>query len=158
VDSRTDTSCGAKAGTLTIGVTSMNGNASDIYGADGNDTRNQYYDAGNGNVPATPADIVENVSSSAFDKFIWTDADINALRPYARATATSLQGWVTSNAWNLTPTGVVFVDTVSGNNIPGGGAPPAPATSDFATVSIHGNPPADPSGIFKGILFVNGSL
>src|SRR5262249_29643260 len=32
------------------------------------------------------------------------------------------------------------------------------STSDFADVTIHGNPPADASGIFSGWLIVNGSL
>ena len=62
------------------------------------------------------------------------------------------------NAANKIPNGLVFIDTVSGNNITQEGVTPATPTSDFANVAIHGNPPADPSGIFSGYLFVNGSL
>jgi hypothetical protein len=157
VDSRSDNSCGPKSGTLTTGNTSMNGNAADIYGY-GDDTRNQVYDANNGNVPSTPADIVKDVSTQAFDNYIWSDADISALRAYAKAHGTYLQGTVTFNAGNKIPNGVVFVDTVSGNNITQEGVSPATPSSDFASVDIHGNPPADPSGVFSGTLFVNGSL
>jgi len=163
VDSRAgqpgvDVSCGAKDGSLTTGVTSMNGNAADIYGGDGNNTANTIYNANNGNIPSSQSDIIENVSTPSFDQFIWSDADINALRVYAKAHGTYLQGTVLFNADNKIPNGVVFVDTVSGQNITQEGVTPATATSDFANVSIHGNPPADASGTFSGVLFVNGSL
>src|SRR5262249_7262811 len=69
-----------------------------------------------------------------------------------------LKGSVTFNADNKIPNGVVFIDTVSGNDITAEGITPATPSSDFANVSIHGNPPASPTGIFSGILFVNGSL
>ena len=158
VDSRADTSCGAKSGTLTTGPTSMNGNASDIWGADGNGTRNEFYDASNGAVPGSAHDIVQNVSTPSFDNFIWTDADINALRTYAKARGTYVQGSVTFNSGNPMPNGVVFVDTVSGTNITQEGVTPPTSSSDFGVADVHGNAPADPSGIFKGILFVNGTL
>ncbi len=169
VDSRADTSCGAKPGTLTTGATSINGSAADIYGSQtGTDqtTANQVLDAGGGAIPASPSDVVENVattlppgtSGNAFDQYILTDADINALRALAKAHGTYLQGSVTFDSGNKIPNGLVFVDTVSGNNITQEGVTPATPSSDFASVTIHGNPPADPSGVFSGWLFVNGTL
>jgi hypothetical protein len=163
VDSRAgqpgvDVSCGAKDGSLTTGATSMNGNAADIYGGDGNNTANTMYNASGAAIPSSQSDIVENVSTASFDQFIWSDADISALRAYAKAHGTYYQGTVLFNAGNNIPNGVVFIDTVSGKNITQEGVTPATATSDFANVSIHGNPAADPSGTFHGVLFVNGSL
>jgi hypothetical protein len=169
VDSRTDTSCGAKAGTLTTGATSIKGNASDIYGADGNDARNQTYDAQNGDMPSTPSDIVDNVATSlpdgtkVFDKYIWTDADIDALRAFAKANngkpgVTYLQGSATFDASNTIPEGLVFVDTVSGKDITAEGVTPPTPPPDFASVDIHGNAGSGDGGVFSGLLFVNGTL
>lgn len=163
VDSRADTSCGKKVGTLTTGLTSMNGNASDIWGsADNNNTRNEVTDAGNGSLPANAHDIVTNLATAAFDQFALTDADINALRTYAKAHngngATYLQGSVTFNAGNKISNGLIFVDTTTGTNITAEGVTPPTPASQFANVQIQGNPSADPSGIFSGWIFVNGSL
>jgi hypothetical protein len=169
VDSRADTSCGAKPGSLTTGATSINSGAADIYGSQtGTDqtTANQILNADGGAIPASPSDIVENVATTlppgtpgnVFDQYLLTDADINALRTYAKAHGTYLQGSVTFDASNKIPNGLVFVDTVSGNDITQEGVTPATPTSDFASVEIHGNPPADPSGVFSGWLFVNGTL
>ncbi len=142
VDSRGDTSCGPKPGSLTTGATTLQG-STDIYGAtDGDSKPNEI-----------GTDVVTNVATSVFDQYILTDADINALRGYARASGTYLQGTVTFNAGNKIPNGLVFVDTVSGTNITS-----STPSSDLASVSIQGNPPADPSRIFSGWLFVNGSL
>ncbi len=165
VDSRADTSCGNKDGTLTTGVTYLKSGAEDIWGA-GSEKPNLITNALGGAIPTTANDVVQNVattlpsgtSGTAFDNYIWTDADINALRAYAKAHGTYLQGSVTFNAGNLIPNGVVFVDTVSGNNITQEGVIPATPSSDFGSVDIHGNPVADGSGIFSGILFVNGTL
>ena len=163
IDSRADTSCGAKVGTLTTGNTDMNGNAADVYGAFANpvdlSTRNQVTDAANGPLPANPEDIVKNLATSSFDQFILSDADINALRAYAKKYGTYLQGTVSfSSSTTLIPNGLVFVDTVSGNNITQEGVTPATPSSDFASVTIHGNPTADPSGVFSGWIFSNGTL
>jgi hypothetical protein len=54
------------------------------------------------------------------------------------------------------PNGVIFVDTVSGRNIDADGG--TTASSDFASVDIHGNAPASADGIFHGVLIVAGSL
>ena len=159
VDSRTDTSCGNKVGTLTTGNTDIQGNATDIWGAaDGNDIRNEITDAGNGPIPANAHDVVKNLATASFDQFALTDADINALRLYAKTKGTYLQGTVVFDASNTIPNGLVFIDTVSGTNVTQEGVTPPTPTSDLASAEIHGNPAADPSGIFSGWLFVNGSL
>jgi formylmethanofuran dehydrogenase subunit C len=154
VDSRTDTSCGPKVGTVSTDATSMVGDATDIWGAtDGNDIRNEVTDANNGPIPANAHDIVQDMGRPYFDAFALTDADIDALRAYAKKNGTYLQGSVTFNAGNLMQNGIIFIDTYSGNNI-------TDSTSiwDFGSLTIEGNPTADPSGIFSGYIFVNGTL
>ena len=63
-------------------------------------------------------------------------------------------GSVTFNSGNKVKNGIVFVDTVSGTDIPTTQSLQNP--SDFASVSINGNPFV--SGDFQGWLIVNGSL
>ena len=144
VDSRSDTSCGNKAGSWSRGTTSISGSAA-VYAYDGNNTANQ------------TADAVENVANSAFDPYTYSNAELDALKSIARAQGTYYQGTVTFDASNHIPNGIIYVDTVSGTNIDAGGAGTTPI-SDFASVDIHGNAPADASGIFSGWLIVAGSL
>jgi hypothetical protein len=172
VDSRADTSCGRKLGTLTSGPTYLQGNATDVWGAatgpsDPNlAVRNQVTDAAGGAIPTSGNDVVKNVATSlptgtpgaAFDQFLLTDDDISVLRAYAKTRGTYIQGTATFNSSNPLPNGVVFIDTVSGNNITKEGVTPPTPTSDFASVSIHGNAGSAPDGAFNGWLFVNGSL
>jgi hypothetical protein len=149
VDSRADQTCGKKAGTMSLGLTDLTGNATDIWGAaDNNDTRNEGTDA------------VQNVDPAVFDpnnSFLLTDSEIDALRAYAKAHGTYYQGNQTFTSGNL-PNGVVFVDTTSGTNITQEGVTPATPDSQFADVGVHGNAPAglNGDGIFHGWLFVNG--
>lgn len=161
VDSRADTSCGRKVGTLTTGNTTIQDLATDVWGAtDNNNTRNQPTDANDGPIPADAGDIVYDLGRPYFDRFALTDADINALRAYAKRYGTYLQGTVSFNSSNKIKNGLVFVDTVSGTNITKEGVTPATPDSDFASVTIQGqgDQTADPSHIFKGYLFVNGTL
>jgi hypothetical protein len=156
VDSTQDLSCGPKFGTLTSGQTSPGG-SSDMRGA--GDTRNNFlYDAHNGGLPTTPNDMVENVIPSAFDPYMLTNADIDALRAFAKAKGTYLRGSQSFNSSNQLPPGLVFVDTVSGTDITAEGVTPATLSTDFASVSIHGNAGAGVDGAFNGWLFVNGGL
>src|SRR5262249_22637705 len=79
---------------------------------------------------------------------------------------TYYQGNVTFNAGNSLNNGVVFVDTVSGNNIDAnasgncldGSGTGCTNPSDFASVTIHGNAPSSADGIFKGLIVVAGTL
>jgi Tfp pilus assembly protein PilX len=161
IDSRTDLSCGAKDGTWSQGATTSGGSAT-IYGADGNNTANQTLNGLGGGV----TDQRQGVPSSSFDPYILKNADMNTLKAYAMKNGTYFTGAavqsLTFNAGNQLPNGIVFIDTVSGNNIDynADGTPCAgcTATSDFASVSIHGGFAADPSGVFSGMIVVAGSL
>ncbi len=144
IDSRADTSCGNKSGSLTLGATTIGGSG-EVYGADGNNVKNQATDA------------VQNQPQSVFDTFTYTNAELSMLKSLAQANGTYYQGAQTFNAGRRLPNGVVYIDTVSGQNIDQSGPNTTP-TSDFASVSINGNAPADSSGIFSGWFIVAGSL
>jgi hypothetical protein len=150
VDSRSDTSCGPKDGTWSLGATSTGGAAS-IYSHDGN------INSANYNSANQPTDALQNLLSSAFDPYTYSTSELNSLKTIAKAQGTYYQGTVTFDASNRIPNGIVYVDTVSGQNIDAEGPNTTPI-SDFASVDIHGNAPADPSGIFRGWLVVAGSL
>ena len=145
VDSRSDTSCGTKHGTFTTGDTSIGSGAAEVYGADGNSVKNQ--------TTGSPADIAEFVPTTTFDNYIFSSADLVALKAYAKSQGTYYQGSVTFNSGSRMPNGLIFVDTVSGDPITS-----STASGDFGSLSIHGNAPADPSGIFSGWIVVNGNL
>jgi Tfp pilus assembly protein PilX len=145
IDSRSDRSCGDKAGTFSKGVTSVGGSA-DIYGYDGNNVHNQ-----------DGTDMIQNQPDASFIPYTYSNNELNALKTLARKNGTYFQGTVSFSASNPIPNGIIYVDTVSGTNIDAGGANTT-ATSDFASVDIHGNAPLDASGIFSGMLVVAGSL
>jgi Tfp pilus assembly protein PilX len=144
IDSRSDTSCGNKAGTMSKGSTDVSGSA-DIYGADGNNVRNE------------SGDIVQNVPDSTFNDYTYSNVELDALKALAKQNGTYFQGTVAFNSSNRMPNGIVYVDTVSGENIDKNGPNTTP-TSDLASVNINGNAPLDGSGIFSGMLIVAGSL
>ena len=145
IDSRSDRSCGDKAGTFSKGVTSVGGSA-DIYGYDGNNVHNQ-----------DGTDMIQNQPDASFNPYTYSNDELNALKTLARKNGTYYQGTVSFSASSKIPNGIIYVDTVSGTNIDAGGANTT-ATSDFASVDIHGNAPLDASGIFSGMLIVAGSL
>jgi hypothetical protein len=161
IDSRTDTSCGNKDGTWSAGSTDTGGSAS-IYGSDGNNTANQTLSG----MGASITDMRANVPSAAFDPYILKNADLNTLKAYAKKNGTYYSGagvqGLTFNAGNKMPNGIIFIDTVSGNNIDynsdGSACSGCTPTSDFASVDIHGGFAADPSGIFRGMIVVAGGL
>ncbi|MEK7770632.1 MAG: hypothetical protein AAB335_06075 [candidate division NC10 bacterium] len=146
IDSRGDTSCGSKSGTITTGTTTIGSGATDVWGADGNSTRNE-------TGTAAPADIVNNYNTTSFDNYLFTNSDLDALKAIAKARGTYYQGAVTFNSSNQMPNGIIFVDTTTGNNITD-----STPTSEFASLSIHGGAPADASGIFNGWIISNGAL
>lgn len=144
IDSRSDASCGNKAGTMSKGATNTGGSAS-VYGADGNDVNNQ------------SGDIIQNVPDATFNTYTYSNAELDALKTLAKQNGTYYQGTVSFNSSNQLPNGIIYVDTVSGQNIDKNGANTT-STSDFASVDIHGNAPLDESGIFSGMLIVAGAL
>jgi hypothetical protein len=155
VDSRSDTSCGNKDGTWSKDATLWGGSA-DVYGADGNNTKNQTASG----APGAITDIRQSVPSDLFDQYVLKSADLNSLKALAKANGTyysgSGVGSLTFNSGNKLQNGIVFIDTVSGTNIDEMGADTTPL-SDFANVAIHGGAEADPSGIFSGMIIIAGS-
>ena len=158
VDATTDLTCGNKKGAVTSGRTDISGSAS-IKGADGNAIDNQ---AG--------SDYLQNQTDPALFNGITLDAgNFKALRELAKKNGTyfgpgypngtaagspAYTGSTTFNSSNKVKNGIVFVDTVSGTDIPTNQSAQNP--SDFASVSINGNPFL--SGDFSGWIIVNGSL
>jgi len=144
VDSRSDSSCGNKSGTWSQGATTVDGSAQ-VYGRDGD------------NVPNGSGDRIQNLPTTAFDPYTYTNAELSAIKALAQANGTYYQGAVTFNSSQKLPNGIIYIDTVSGRNIDASGPNTTP-TSDFASVEIHGNSEADPSGVFSGWIIVAGSL
>jgi hypothetical protein len=144
IDAHADTSCGSKAGTYSKGVTTVGGSA-EIYGADGNLVKNQV------------GDMTQNALDATFNPYTYSNDELNAFKTLAKANGTYYQGTVSFSSSNKIPNGIIYVDTVSGQNIDENGANTTP-TSDFASVDIHGNAPLDATGILSGMLIVAGAL
>jgi hypothetical protein len=148
IDSRSDTDAhcgGGKVGTMSKGETTYSGAAKVYGGADGNSTENE------------SGDIIQNVPDATFNAYPYSNAELDALKVLAKANGTYLQGTVSFNGSNKMPNGIIYVDTVSGQNIDKNGPNTTP-TSDFASVSINGNAALDSGGIFSGMIIVAGSL
>lgn len=158
VDATTDVSCGNKKGSVTVGQTVISGSGS-VSGADGNSIDNQ-----------EGSDYLQNQTDPSLFTGITLDAgNFKLLRELAKRNGTyfgpgypngtaagspAYTGSVTFNSSNKVKNGIVFVDTVSGTDIPTDQSAQNP--SDFASVSINGNPFL--SGDFSGWIIVNGSL
>jgi hypothetical protein len=138
-----DPRCGAvaKKGTFTTGTTEVQGNAADVFGRDGNNTRNE------------TTDISQLQPTAVFDQYLLTAADMAALKSYAKSQGTYYQGSVQFSSSNRMPDGVIFVDSVSGAPVTETSDP-----NDMAAVEIHGGAPASSDGIFHGWLIINGRL
>jgi len=148
IDAHADTTCGAKVGTYSKDVTTVGGSA-EIYGADGNPVDHQ--------VANEAGDMTQNVPDASFNPFTYSNDELNAFKTLAKANGTYYQGTVSFGSSNKIPNGIIYVDTVSGQNIDENGANTTP-TSDFASVDIHGNAPLDATGILSGMLIVAGAL
>jgi hypothetical protein len=149
-------SCPARKGAVVAGGLSTSGSA-EIRG-DANGTPNE-----------DGSDYVQNASTDAFNKITFDAGNMKMLRELAKKNGTyfgpgypngtpagspAYTGSVTFNSSNKVANGIVFVDTVSGNDIPTDIT--QQNVADFAAVDIHGNPFV--SGDFTGWLIVNGSL
>jgi hypothetical protein len=169
IDSRTDTTCGAKDGTWSQGSTAYGGSGA-VYGADGNNTKNQTASGLSLTPPSPPTDIRQSVDASAFAPYTLKNADLNSLKKWAQANGTYYSGsGVTSLTFNsgnkLPKDGIIFIDTTDSNNIDynattGAVCSGCTDSSHFANVAIHGGaePASDVSGIFSGMIVVAGSL
>jgi hypothetical protein len=158
VDGTTDMSCGPKKGAIASGNIGINSGAAEIRGSDGNTTANQ--DGG---------DYIQNANQSTFNDITLDKGNFKQLRELAKKNGTyfgpgypdgtpagspAYTGSVDFSSSHKLKNGIVFIDTVSGTDIPADIN--AQNTADFASVSIHGNPFV--SGDFTGWIIVNGSL
>jgi hypothetical protein len=159
IDGTTDPSCGGnKRGAVTTGTVDISSVSATIKG-DANGTPNE-----NG------SDYLQGQTDpSLFAGITLTAANLKALRELAKKNNTYFgpgypdgspagsppwTGSVTFESSHKLKNGIVFIDTVSGNDIPQVQADQNPG--DFANVDIRGNPFI--SGDFTGWLIVNGSL
>ena len=150
----TDTTCGDnnKYGTYTQGSTTTSGNAVVTGGAGG---------------------VAQNQPSSEFDKFTFSNSTLTALKALAmkngtyfgpgysgntdgngKAVAGTYTGSVHFSSSNQVANGIVFIDTLDGQNLDPNGT----NTNTLGSLLVDGNPFADASGSFSGYLVVNGSL
>jgi hypothetical protein len=140
VDARQDASCGAKAAALSPAAIATRAPAA-AWGADGNATPNQ------------ATDVVAEAPGPLFAPHALTDADLSTMRAYAQEHGTYYRGEIRFSSDRRLPNGLVFVDTVSG-----GPVTDSTPEADLALVTVDGGAAADPSGIFRGWIVVNGSL
>lgn len=133
VDARADRRCGGKRGAWSSGKVTVASSAK-ILGADGNDAPNEAGDY----VQAQPAD--------AALAWMFTEADLVALKRLARSRGSYYRGSVVFDLMHPAPEGLVFVDTLSGAPITD-----AMPSAELARAEIRG-------GAFRGWLIVAGSL
>jgi hypothetical protein len=143
IDSRSDASCGPRAGAFATGTVTAGGA---VY-AHGDDV-----DSG-----AAP-DRVTGASLSLLAGQLFSDADIATIRSIARCCGVYLAGDHIFDDGNLLPrNGLVFIDTPDGSTLSCAGPGCTPA-SGTPVVRVLGN--AAPAGTpeFRGWLIVNGAL
>jgi hypothetical protein len=153
IDAAVDTSCGNKVATYTAGCTALgSGSCGGAPGSGSFSLKGADVNPGTAN---EATDFAQNQGTSAFPAFTLTDSDLTSLKAMAKANGTYFQGTVAFNSSNKVKNGIVFVDTVSGNN-----PTSSSSSSDLASVSISGNPFVGSEGneTFQGWLIVNGSL
>jgi hypothetical protein len=153
----TEPGCAMRKGSITAGQTDVSGSAS-IKG-DANGTDNQL-----------GSDYLMNQTDpNLFNGITFDQGNMKRLRELAKKNGTyfgpgypngtaagspAYTGSVQFNSSNKVKDGIVFIDTVSGTDIPTN--PSLQNPSDFASLSINGNPFL--SGDFSGWLVVNGSI
>lgn len=158
VDGTTDTSCGPKKGAIASGNVGITSGSAEIRGSDGNTTPNQ-----------DGSDYLQNANPATFNDITLDKGNFKQLRELAKKNGTyfgpnypdgtlagspAYSGSVDFSSSHKLKDGIVFIDTVSGTDIPTDIN--AQNTADFANVTIHGNPFV--SGDFSGWIIVNGSL
>jgi hypothetical protein len=133
VDARSESRCGGKRGAWSSGVVSVAPSAR-VWGADGNDTPNEAGDYADGQ----PADAAR----------AWTfaEADLLALKRLARSRGSYFRGSVVFDRSRPAPSGLVFVDTVSGALVTDATPP-----EELGRAELRG-------GSFQGWLVVAGTL
>lgn len=173
IDSTQDPSCGPKVATYTSGCTALGtgscggapgGGSYTLKGADADPA-----------VANQSTDYQQNQGTSGFSAFTLGTGDLNNLKALAKAngtyfgpgfpsccnsdgTAISGSGWSGSLTFNSTgkvKSGIVFIDTVSGNT-----PTSTSLASDLPSLTIHGNPflGTGGDGIFRGWLVSTGAV
>lgn len=140
VDASADGSCGNRAGTWSVGATSI-GAGTQVQGRNG--------DTG---VPNEATDIQQQQPGGAFDELAFSAAELQTLKALARVRGTYYRGVVTFDAARRIPDGLIFVDTVSGQPVSD-----TTPDGDLAAVTIDEGA-TGPGGSFRGWVIVNGSL
>jgi len=141
IDAGGDDSCGSQAGTWSSGTTTL-GAGSQVRARDGGST-----------IPSGDADVRQGQRVEVFDELTFGDSELSALKALARARGTYYQGHVSFDAKRPIPDGLIYVDTVSGRPVTD-----ATPDADLAVVSLGEGASADPSGVLRGWIIVNGSL
>jgi hypothetical protein len=141
VDAGGDGPCRSQAGTSSSGTTTL-GAGSQVRAGDGGST-----------IPSGDADVQQGQRVEVFDELTFGASELSALKALARARGTYYQGHVSFDAKRPIPDGLIYVDTVSGRPVTD-----ATPDADLAVVSLGKGASADPGGILRGWIIVNGSL
>ena len=159
IDGTADPTCGGnKRGAVTTGSVDITSGSASIQGDANGATKN-----------VLNSDYLQNQNPDLFAGITLTANNMKTLRERAKKNGTyfgpgypdgtaagspTWSGNVTFGSSHKLKDGIVFIDTVSGNDIPTNMSDQNP--SDFANVEIRGNPFI--SGNFTGWIIVNGSL
>ena len=159
-----DPACGvpsrrSRPGMFTAGPMSMGGGA--VYGSNqpatgpshSNRVSTSPADVGGPHDILAPGGLDDPAFRDAFDAFALATYELDALRRLARSHGTYYRGSVTFDSGHRLPNGIVFVDTVDGQD-------PSSATPDaaFASVTVVGSAASGAGNTFDGWLVVNGTL
>jgi hypothetical protein len=123
----------SSTGAAAVSVPTIASAASHIYGADGNNT------------PDEGTDMAQQQDQAAFDANKLTNDELNALKALAKQRGTYYQGAVAFNSGHKIPDGLVFIDTVSGNNIT-----PSTPLEDYAQASVQTDAGQGSNNTFRG--------
>jgi hypothetical protein len=144
-------SSGYKFGSYTAQTTTIGGSGAEVYGSDAN------HDPKKGGANVSGVDYAQLQPASSFDAFTFTQEELAILKSMAKASGTYIRppssgSEIKFGSSNPLPSGLVFVDTFSGNPIPD-----PPVASDLAAVRITG---ADASGwlVVRGSLRIDGNV
>jgi hypothetical protein len=167
IDARTagdDPACGpasrrSRPGMFTAGPMTTGGGA--VYGSNQpvsgpsqpNRVSSSPADVGGPHDILAPGGLDDPAFRDAFDAFALAGYELDALRRLARSTGTYYRGSVTFDAGHRLPNGIVFVDTVDGQDATSAGPDGA-----FASVTVVGSAASGSGNTFDGWLIVNGSL
>ena len=156
VDVTTDLSCGKQRGSITAGRTDVSGSAS-VKGRRERDRQRAWHRLSTESDRSGPLQRHHARRGQLEDAARAREEERHLFRPrvseWDRAGTPSTRAGSFSSS-NKAKNGIVLLETVSGTDIPT--LPSAQNASDFASLSINGNP--FQSGAFSGWIVVNGSI